>query len=166
MKKSCLLSGMMMLGVIANVNAMMPNRPVIAPELDALAQKRNWHAIFVKLNQMQGDIVNKYITIDGGTLLIDAVIDGNSAAAKILLEKYNANPDIAIVAEHPSSGGATPLMLACMRGNTAMVKLLLDHKANPYLKDKWGKTVYAYAKDPEILDLLRTYANPSSAAAA
>lgn len=58
------------------------------------------------------------------TPLLRAVSIGSHAMALYLLEK-GANPDLANV------GGTTPLRLAAENGDLVMVRLLLDHGADP-----------------------------------
>lgn len=44
--------------------------------------------------------------------------------------------------------GVTPFLLACLRGNLAMVHLLLDHGADPAACDRRGRNAYHYLADP------------------
>ncbi len=44
--------------------------------------------------------------------------------------------------------GATPFLLACLRGNLAMARLLLDHGADPAACDRRGRNAYHYLADP------------------
>jgi len=86
-----------------------------------------------------------------GTALAAAVIKGNLAIAKVLLQR-NANPNIA------DSLGVTPLVYAAQFQKIELVKLLLQHKANPLVVDKEGKTPYDYAvftNNNEIIKLLK-----------
>ncbi len=49
----------------------------------------------------------------------------------------------------------TPLMIACLKGNKELVKLLLTHNADKGVKSEDGKTAYELAaKFPEIQELL------------
>lgn len=57
------------------------------------------------------------------------------------------NPNLPVVGKNPieeDCKGATPLMLACSRGNLAMAKLLLDHGADSKVCDEKGRNVYHY----------------------
>lgn len=45
-----------------------------------------------------------------------------------------------------SLDGATPLMLAAARGNDILVRLLLDHGAEPLQTDSTGRTAYDYGR--------------------
>jgi len=51
------------------------------------------------------------------------------------------------LALHNSENIPKPLFLAARRGNEAIVKLLLDHGADPALKDLAGKTAADYARE-------------------
>jgi hypothetical protein len=158
MKKVCLLSGMMVLG-IASIDAAQRlteeerrkielvqweklgqqeelARPAIYKMIDPLVEKKDWPAIFAILDQMQGTIdVNEYrrAGIDGWLLLSKAVTDENFLAAKMLLEKYKANPNLkdSIKAFGLWNDGYSPFMYAVVAGDLAMAKLLLQNKANP-----------------------------------
>ena len=99
----------------------------------------NWSAVFNILDSMRGVIdVNEYITYDNGyPLLYVAVKEGDVLAAKTLLEKYKANPNILadvlpfslVDFEAGKSNEMTPLMLARKQGDNAMVNLLIKHGA-------------------------------------
>ena len=52
---------------------------------------------------------------------------------------------------------STPLSLACWKGCTNIVKYLLEHGANPYIKDDSGKLHMDVAKTQEIKDILQSY---------
>eukprot|EP00976_Prorocentrum_cordatum_P079949 1183782-Prorocentrum_minimum.AAC.5 len=56
--------------------------------------------------------------------------------------------DASLVNEH-GANGQTPLMVASVRGDPMMVKLLLDNGAKPWLPDKadWTALHYAVLKD-------------------
>ncbi len=56
-----------------------------------------------------------------------------------------------------NKNGITPLLLACCRGNLAIVQLLLDHDANPTLSDTDGRNVYHYLAHPRIDGLQNDY---------
>ncbi len=189
MKKLCLLSGMMVF-VVAGVNAAQNltdeqrqkleqvqwgkirqqhelARPATYKMLDPLVQQSNWPAVFHILDQMQGVIsVNEY-RYHGDTLLTFAVGTKNISAAKTLLEKYKANPNVTSLSF--SGLGLSPLMQACITGDLAMVKLLLSYKANPFLMRSGegitpGSTALFYAKYynyPEIVKLLEKYTRPA-----
>ena len=86
-----------------------------------------------------------------GTALASAVIKGNVAVAKVLLE-YKADPNIA------DSQGVTPLVYATQFQNKELIKLLLQYKANPATADKEGKTPLDYAtltNNQDIINLLK-----------
>jgi len=48
-----------------------------------------------------------------------------------------------------NSNGATALMMAVNNGNANAVKSLLEHGANPKIKDKQHKAAIDYAKDAD-----------------
>ncbi|HEX4069055.1 MAG TPA: ankyrin repeat domain-containing protein [Candidatus Babeliales bacterium] len=196
MKKLLLLSGMMVFG-IASINAAQKlteeqrrkieevqrgkisqqkalARPAIYKMIDPLVEKRDWPAIFAMLDQMQGVIdVNEYR--DGSwSLLYLAAFEDNFLAAKTLLEKYKANPNLK---DHINTrlwdDGYSPFMFAIAAsssyGDLAMVKLFLQHGANPnYIvsdnKFSNGKTPFIIAcesGDLALVKLLLQYkANP------
>jgi len=186
MKKICLLSGMMVLSIVVDVNAMEEGQDFrykgIIPEtdkvLDALFMGSrglgvrynaiDWPAVFAILDSMQGVInVNEYYTpVDKDILLVAAIQGGKILAAKTLLEKYKANPN---QPEHSSLAGRRPLMFACENNDLPMVKLLLLHGADPNLKDVFGRDCFYYAgqntwyarqrgeTNPKILEVLNQF---------
>ncbi len=182
MKKSYLLSGMIVLGAVAGLNAMQQEqRPMAYQMLDSLQPGMfvfniNWQAIFKILDEMQGVInVNEYRSTSSSsrpTLLYKAVNARNLLVAKTLLEKYKANPNIFGTSYQAGGRDEFPLTFAIQNNDLAMVGLLLKHGADPSLKDKRGISSLDYAKEyktkPEILELLEEniMSRRSSAAAA
>jgi hypothetical protein len=183
MKKLCLLSGLMLLG-IASINAdiIIPGglkekhiskiedvqhekikhqkelaRPAVYKMLDPLVEKKDWPAIFAILDQMQRVIdVNEYRTSWGSSLLAVAALSKNFLAVKTLLEKYNADSNVQ--ASSGISKGNTALMFACSNRDLVIVKLLLQYGANPYLKNAYGTDSFKFAeKYPEVIKLLQEY---------
>jgi ankyrin repeat protein len=145
---------------MVGLNAMQI-RPAGSQQLDQLVSKQfteniNWKGVFNTLNAYKNtDLVNEYRLL-GRTLLIWAIDKDNFSAAKALLEEYKANPNITI-SEYPYTK-FSPLMIACIRGNVEMVKLLLRHGADPKLKTDWGHTAMGLAEDnghSEIVELLQ-----------
>jgi len=67
-------------------------------------------------------LVNTYETSRGETLLYRAVAMDSFNLAKILLEKYGADPN---------GAGGNILWIAMVRGNIPMIKLLLEYGADP-----------------------------------
>src|SRR4030095_8631764 len=143
MKKLYLLSGTLLLGIFASINA-MESRPEIYGIIDSLvpeyepfgaswrlASKVDWPAVFVNLDLMKDTIaVNEYRSLNNETLLCRAVWGLNFLAAKTLLEKYKANPNLLC-----GKAKNTALYLAVIKRDVLMVKLLLMHGANPNIKN-------------------------------
>jgi ankyrin repeat protein len=167
MKKLLLLSGIVALHTFVGIQAMEPARPQKWKKMDTVIPKnplrsKNWSGVFQLLDAMKGSIdVNEYRTVNGETLLNRAVRHEQLAAAKQLLEKYGANPNI----QNENSDSA--LFLACVPGNIPMIQLLLQHGANPYLKSELMNRmidVFDYVSryrmnnnNPTILKLLNEY---------
>lgn len=82
--------------------------------------------------------------ITGYPLLVFAVVFDHIAVAEALLSRYHVDPD-----EHDTAGPHyTPLMWAVHFENVAMVKLLLDYQADPYLApNNDGKNAVALVAD-------------------
>lgn len=111
MKNVYLLSGMIVLGSVAGLNAMEQGRPAIYQIIDSLVHKykgpyyyhkSDWPAIFKMLDEFKDVIsVNEYLFRTGNIgagfnfspLLAVAVEENNLLVAKELLEKYHANPN-------------------------------------------------------------------------
>ena len=53
--------------------------------------------------------------------------------------------------------GTTSLMIAVIYRNTEIVKILLEHGADPMIKDDEGKIALDFAEDPEIKNFMKTY---------
>lgn len=168
MKKSYILSIVISLIAISEVNAMKPQRPEAHKMIDkalggytstttwlSAATWAHWSEIFAVLDSMKNDInIDEYRTpIDDFTLLLRAIRDNNFVATKMLLEKYHANPNIG------NESNRIPLIYAIQqKKDLPLIKLLLTHKADPYLKDHFNKNAFDYAnKNPAILELLNSY---------
>jgi len=159
MKKLLLLSGIMLIVTsMTNINGAEPSRPGIYQMLDQLVSKNDWPTIFAFLDVMKVS-VNEYTDVYNRSLLYLAILNKNLLAAKTLLEKYNANPNLKAMA-HSFIFPMYPLMLACMKQDLPMIQLLLLHGANPYLKDNNNENCFEYRhakNNPAILELLNTY---------
>jgi len=57
-------------------------------------------------------------------------------------------------AETKHKTGSTPLIYACLKGHYALVELLMQHDADPYIADSYGNTAMDYGrpKAKEIID--------------
>lgn len=91
----------------------------------------------------------------GTTPLMGASYIGNAKTAEILLSA-GAQPN------HRSRRG-TALLLAVKRGRIDVVRLLLNAGADPKLTNAEGKSAYDFARDPEIIRLLRNRAERNAA---
>ena len=90
---------------------------------------------------------------DGATSALHYAVNAppNSEAAKLLLE-HGAKPNA--TARH-GQHGVTPLMLAANGKDAALVQLLLDHKADPNLRDVAGNTALLNAVRGQAVDVVR-----------
>lgn len=85
----------------------------------------------------------------GYSPLILACYKGNSAVSDFLVTRVK---DI-----NGNSSMGTPLMAAVVKGNKEIVKILLEHRANPNIADPSGVTALMYAtifKQYEIVEML------------
>jgi uncharacterized protein len=103
------------------------------------------------LVQIEKDTVNA-LNKNGFSTLILACYRDNAPVAEYLAKSVsNIN--------YNSSSG-TALAAATVKGNTALVKLLLENKANPNIADGQGMTPLLYAsqfENKEIISLLLKY---------
>ena len=53
----------------------------------------------------------------------------------------------------------SPLMIACEQGQTAIAKVLLDHDADTYLRNKKGQTALEIAKEKNHVDIISLFAD-------
>ena len=86
-----------------------------------------------------------------------AVLNGNTKIVELLLGHKDINPNLAclnydhkisyLLPNYRVDGiGNTPLYLACLKGNTKIVRFLLDHKdINPNIENSDGDTPLHYA---------------------
>lgn len=103
------------------------------------------------LAQIKKDTINA-VNQSGFSPLILACYRGNTAVADYLAKNVR---DI-----NYNSPSGTALAAAAVKGNTAMVKVLLENKANPDIADAMGMTPLLYAsqfENKEIIQLLLKY---------
>lgn len=97
-----------------------------------------------------------FAEIAGYPLLVFAVVFDHLSTAEALLSRYHLDPD-----EHDTAGPHyTPLMWAVHFENVAMVKLLLDYQADPFLAPSDdGKTAVLLVNtaSPEIHDFFKSH---------
>ena len=62
-------------------------------------------------------------------------------------------------ADAEDSNGETPLVAAAAGGDALIVKLLLDHGADPSRRDGWKRTPLSVATSEEVRGLLRSHAH-------
>ena len=132
----------------------------------ALTQKEEEFFNAVKENKYESQLKNllRY-KIDlnatnemGLTPLLYAIECGNERAVRVLLEYSEVNIEYKLpddFADYPyinryegdsfNIGGATPLMFAIFKGNSRIVKQLIDKNANVKAKDNEGTSVFLYA---------------------
>ena len=67
---------------------------------------------------------------DNTTSLMNCSFNNDIKTTKLLLQ-YNADPDLT------NKYGDTALHMACREGYVEIVKLLLEHKANSYIENKF-----------------------------
>ncbi len=135
MKKSYLLSGMIVLGIAASVNA---SETIMKKRItEALQGNKRWADIYDILKKSGNErIVDTYHdpSSHGMTLLATAILDGDKNQVEKLLVVYKADPNMAV-----GTGGVfserTPLMMAAINGYFEIAKLLLEHGADPYIMD-------------------------------
>lgn len=136
MKKSYLLSGMIVLGIAASVNA---SEAIMKKRItEALQGNKRWADIYDILGKPGNErIVNTYhdpSSREEMTLLATAILDGDKNQVEKLLVVYKADPNMAV-----GMGGVfserTPLMLAAINGYSEIAQLLLEHGADPYIMD-------------------------------
>jgi len=92
--------------------------------------------------------------------LYRAAVIGDLAEVKRLVVDCGANPNIQSAVD-----GGTPLHVAADRGYLRIVKFLLEHGANPNMKNNYGNTPLHFAATyghPEVAELLLEHgANPN-----
>jgi hypothetical protein len=122
-------------------------------------------------------LLDRGAKIDGVTnlgvisALLFAITNDDLNMIKLLVQK-GANVNSPALEKDKYENGkiinATPLMLASMLNKLAIVKFLLEKRADPNKKDIHGKTAYDYAQTKEMRDLLepltvRSTVNPLAA---
>jgi ankyrin repeat protein len=55
--------------------------------------------------------------------------------------------------------GATALFAAASRGHCQVVNMLLEHGADPLIKDKQGRSAFYYSKDYNVKAILTAHSN-------
>lgn len=100
---------------------------------------------------------------DGSPALKLALQKNEAMIAQVLVEK-GADPNIFInIVDQEYSLQLTPLHYASLKGNASLAEVLLKHKANVDIRDRWGSTPLHMAvldNHPRIIELLcRNHAN-------
>lgn len=135
MKKSYLLSVMIVLGSAANVNA---SETIMKKRItEALQGNKRWAAVYTILGKPGNEhLVDTYRNPSsrGMTLLATAIRDGDKNEVEKLLVVYRADPNMAVGTEGVFSE-RTPLMMAAINGYSEIAQLLLEHGADPYIMD-------------------------------
>jgi len=103
-------------------------------ELAVVGNNVNVVELFLQLGQDPNKESDE--AIPDVTPLMSAAANGNIELLKLLL-KYGAKPD------YPTSGKGTALMSAT--GHTEIFKILINHGANIYARDNYGRTVLIWA---------------------
>jgi len=96
--------------------------------------------------------INPYAkTFKGATPLYYAAKCDDPVAAEILIKKTGLSVN------QPSVGGKTALHAAAQVGSQDTVQLLLEHNADPSIKDNKGRTAADLAADYEIYDTIENW---------
>ena len=115
--------------------------------------------IVASLVEIEGCDINQ-MDSRGSTPLHWAARSGQEGMVKILLERYDVNPD------KPDNGGRTPLWDAAFYGHEGVVKILLERDdVNPNKLDEYGQSPLlspAYHGHEGVVKILlaRKYTNP------
>ena len=139
---------------------------------DAVGEPEGWSVLMravhkstpevIKLLVESGAQVNR-LKKGGGSALLYAAEWGKLAAASALLEAGadpNAKSNVKEASVGPTgqrgtSGGNCPIHAATWSGNVEMVKLLLEHGADPKKANEDGKTPRSIAVDNGILRMIK-----------
>ena len=88
-----------------------------------------------------------HVNKNGENLLHCAILSEN---IDMLQRVMSLRPDV----NHQDNYGWTPLMYAVRIGKGEMIKILMEHGADPMIEDKNGKTASDFTRDSEIKNLL------------
>ena len=86
------------------------------------------------------------------TLVYVAARAGYCDMVEALLEM-----DISFMCDDEQDDGSSSLHVACYYGHDKVVSLLMQHGADPTLRNKWGHTPIMEAATPEIKKIIETY---------
>ncbi|HNF57917.1 MAG TPA: ankyrin repeat domain-containing protein [Leptospiraceae bacterium] len=86
----------------------------------------------------------------GNTALLIAAWDGHNELVKYLL-KNNVNIN------QVDNNGYTALIKACIKNNFSLIQLLIQHKANPFIKDRQNRMAISYLSDSNSEKFLKIY---------
>lgn len=139
----------------------MSSVPVITPPSTSQYQNNNW--LLMQFQKCLNRIDN--LKLDLKCYALIKIIRNKShedtevviARVNAFLERNRAVEGL-ILNRRCNGGGRTPLIVAVIRGNLAVVKLLIERGANLSVGDRCGKTALSYAiltkKQEEITQLL------------
>jgi ankyrin repeat protein len=163
MKKSLLLCALIMITTTRS-NAAEQNRTKTESDISSNLHI-DWQKTYTLLDEIESkSFINDYHNEIGETLLYSAVFNNEIDVAKKLLEVYRANPNVTHIEGFIFPG--YPLSVACFNKNISMIRLLIKHGANPFLKDHKDCDAFYYAQGnidhsskqtAEIIKILNTY---------
>ena len=119
----------LMWAVVAPKNASEMTKLLLAKDANVKirAKYQDWP------NQVTSEPRAQYRPVGGLTAMLYAARNGCYACVESLI---GAGADVNL----PTPEGVTPLMIALDNEHNDVARLLLEHGANPYLRDWWGRT--------------------------
>jgi len=69
--------------------------------------------------------------------------------------KYLINNNVNI--NQVDNNGYTALIKACIKNNLSLIQLLIQHKANPFIKDKQGRMAISYLSNSNSYNIFKNY---------
>lgn len=84
--------------------------------------------------------------------LRSAICEGSLDKLKIIIDEMAC--EYCLINQQYSEDNETPLMLACRLGNLKIIEFLLEHDADPNIRDRNGSNAFDHAHEDDNVEII------------